>query len=312
MKPLIITITSDSTMCWPENPYNIKQGLDSKAVAEEYIRAVNAGGQIVHTHGSFEIDPEIQPDGRQLQIPIIEGWADITNRVRAAGNPILQFGLASIRIETKIEMWKMFKPEMSSINFNSHDEFFQPNPGKKPIACYSVHPVNELRDYAKAARDNNVKLEIECFNTGGFWAVQQLRKGVFYEKDDTVTREENLLPGPIWLELLFGWTGQGWQPPTTKALLNMLEALPEDANYHVSCLDPKAYWPFMAGAIANGANVRIGMEDCPFLPDGSYARTNAELVEKAVRISREIGREIATPDEARQIIGLNNPKASVV
>ena len=50
--------------------------------------------------------------------------------------------------------------------------------------------------------------------------------------------------------------------------------------------------------------MRIGMEDCPYLEDGVYARTNAELVEKAVRIAREIGREVASPEEARRIVGL--------
>jgi len=60
----------------------------------------------------------------------------------------------------------------------------------------------------------------------------------------------------------------------------------------------------VAHTIAIGGHVRIGMEDCPFIEDGVYAKTNAELVEKAVRIAREIGREIASPAEARQIVGL--------
>ena len=50
-----------------------------------------------------------------------------------------------------------------------------------------------------------------------------------------------------------------------------------------------------------GGNVRIGMEDCPYVKPGVYVKTNAELVEKSVRIAREIGREIASPDEARRI-----------
>jgi 3-keto-5-aminohexanoate cleavage enzyme len=55
-------------------------------------------------------------------------------------------------------------------------------------------------------------------------------------------------------------------------------------------------------AIILGGHVRVGMEDNPFLAPGQYARTNAELVEKIARISRELGREIASPDEARQMI----------
>jgi 3-keto-5-aminohexanoate cleavage enzyme len=235
----------------------------------------------------------------------MEGWRDITERIRTTGNPIIQFGLASIRLEQKVQMWKELRPEMSSINFNSHDEFFQPDPTCPPIACYAVHPINELRGYARLARDHGVKLEVECFNTGGYWAISKIREGNFFNDDRTFEHEENLLPDPLWIELLFGWTGQGWTPPTAKALSYMLDYLPPRSNYHVSCLDPRAYWPFMAHAIALGGHVRIGMEDCPYLDDiGTLAKTNAQLVEKAVRIARGIGREIASPEEARELIGL--------
>jgi 3-keto-5-aminohexanoate cleavage enzyme len=304
MDKMIITVTGDSTMCWPRNPYCPKPS-DTKAVAEDYIRAVNAGAAIAHTHGSYEIDPNIQPDGRQLQIPIMEGWRDITERIRAAGNPIMQFGLASIRLEQKLQMWKELRPEMSSINFNSHDEFFQPDPKYPPIACYSVHPVNELRAYARLARDNGVKLEIECFGTGGYWAIGKIREGNFFNEEGEFEHEEGLLPDPLWIEILFGWTGQGWAPPTSKSLDHMLDYLPPRSNYHVSCLGFEGYWPFMAQVIAKGGNIRIGMEDCPYMEDGSLAKTNAQLIDKAVSIAREIGREIASPDEARKTIGLS-------
>ena len=85
----------------------------------------------------------------------------------------------------------------------------------------------------------------------------------------------------------------------------MVDHLPPRANWSVSCMDISVYWSLMAHVIALGGNVRVGMEDCPFLEDGTYAKTNVQLVEKAVRIAREIGREIASPAEARQIIGLD-------
>ena len=71
-------------------------------------------------------------------------------------------------------------------------------------------------------------------------------------------------------------------------------------------MEPPNYWTMVAHAIAIGGHVRIGMEDCPFIKEGIYARTNAELVEKAVRIAREIGREIASPEEARRIVGIES------
>ena len=303
MDKLIITSTADSTMSYPQNPYCPKS-TDTKGVANEYIRAVEAGASIVHTHGSYTIDTKIQPDGRQLQIPIIDGWAEITERIRAAGNPIMQFGLASIRIEQKVELWQKLRPEMTSINFNSHDEYFQPDPSYPPVPCYSVHPINELRLYSRLASENGVKLEVECFHTGAYWAVQKIRDGKFWTDDGKYEEEMGLLPDPLWIELLVGWPGQSWTPPTPRTLDFLVDHLPPRANYHVSCMDAEAYWPFMTHVMALGGNVRIGMEDCPYIEPGVYAKSNAELVEKAVGIARAMGREIASPEEARKVIGL--------
>ncbi len=73
----------------------------------------------------------------------------------------------------------------------------------------------------------------------------------------------------------------------------------------MSCMDPPAYWSIVTHAILLGGHVRVGMEDCPYLEDGTLATTNVLLVEKAVRIAREVGREIASPEEAWEIIGLS-------
>jgi len=63
-------------------------------------------------------------------------------------------------------------------------------------------------------------------------------------------------------------------------------------------------WPMVTAAMIMGGHARVGMEDNIYLSDGVLAKSNAELVEKIVRIARELGREIATPDEARKILGL--------
>jgi 3-keto-5-aminohexanoate cleavage enzyme len=67
-------------------------------------------------------------------------------------------------------------------------------------------------------------------------------------------------------------------------------------------MDPVEHWKVLSNAITLGGHVRVGMEDNPFLTPDEYARNNAELVEKAVRIARDVGREIATPDEARAML----------
>jgi 3-keto-5-aminohexanoate cleavage enzyme len=84
----------------------------------------------------------------------------------------------------------------------------------------------------------------------------------------------------------------------------MADHLPEGFNFNTSVMDPEHQWRILTMAIMLGGHVRVGMEDNPYLKPGEYARSNAELVEKIARISRELGREIASQEEARQIISL--------
>ena len=79
---------------------------------------------------------------------------------------------------------------------------------------------------------------------------------------------------------------------------------PDGFIYNVSVMDPAEHWRVLTMAILLGGHVRVGMEDNPFLAPGQYAKSNAQLVEKIVRIAREVGREIASPQEARQIMDI--------
>ncbi|MAE18299.1 hypothetical protein CMK12_05080 [Candidatus Poribacteria bacterium] len=306
MDKLVITVTCDTTLTYPHNP-NGPRPTDATGLSKEYIRAIGSGASICHIHGSYTNDPVIQPDGRQLQIPIFDGWQEITESIRSSGKVIVQFGLASIRLEQKLDLWERLRPDMSSINFNSHDEYFQPDPRFPPAGyCYSVHPISELREYCRLANERNVKLEIECFTTGAFWAIDKVRSGEFYDTDRNRVNELDLLPDPLWLTIFLGWPGQSWTPPSAKGLQFMVDHLPDNVDWSTSCMSPDVYWSTIAHAIAIGGHVRVGMEDCPYIEPGVYAESNAELVERAVRLAREVGREVASPEEARQITGLNH------
>ena len=65
-------------------------------------------------------------------------------------------------------------------------------------------------------------------------------------------------------------------------------------------MDPQEHWKVLTAVIVAGGHVRVGMEDNPFVRPGEYARTNAELVDKIVSIARELGRDIASPADARR------------
>ncbi len=305
--PLIITITCDPQLQDPRNP-RVEDLLTVDPIAKEYIDANEAGAVMNHIHGIYSRDPMVQPDGRQLQIPDIEGTAGIVDQIRARfPNAAIQQGLASMRPEQKLELWERIKPDMSSLNLNSHDEYFDPYPREvQPVACYSVHPINELRQYFQWAKEHGVKPELECFDTGAFDALRIIRDGIFWTDDGELEEERGLLADPVWATFFFGWPGQSCQPMTDLALFNQIYHLPEKMNWSMSCMsrDPKEYWAQINRGVLQNGHIRVGYEDCGRHPDGSYAKYNADLVARVVDMAKAVGRPIATADEARSIIGL--------
>ena len=291
MDKLIITVTVDSTMSYPGNPL-CPPTEDTTAVAEEYIRAVNAGASITHIHGVHNLEHEIQADGRRLSKTNFEGWRDLQEKIKAGCDPIMQFGIASARFDEKVRLMDLH-PDMMSIAFNAHDEFFQPDPAYAANEMYASHPRDELVGYSRAAIEKGVKVEVESFHTGAFWNMEFVAK-------------QGLLPEPIYTTLFLGWAGGCWTPPTPKALIDLVDHLPKGhvINWNTSVMDPPTQWQILTKAIMMGGHVRVGWEDNPYLEDGTLAQTNALLVEKIVRIARELNREVASPAEARQIIGL--------
>jgi 3-keto-5-aminohexanoate cleavage enzyme len=293
MDKLIITVTVDSTMSYPGHQL-CPPTEDVPAVAAEYIRAVNAGASITHIHGVHKLDTEMQADGRRLSRTDYAGWQALQTQINdgCRVKPVMQFGIASARQAEKLRLMDLH-PDMMAIAFNAHDEFFQPDPAYRANEMYASHPRDELETYSRAALEKGVKVEVESFHTGALWNMEFIAK-------------LGLLPEPLWTTLFLGWPGGSWTPPTAKALVYMVDQLPPHrrVNWNVSVMDPATQWKILPQVIAMGGHVRVGWEDNPYLEDGTPATTNALLVEKAIRIAREIGREVATPDEARAIIGI--------
>jgi 3-keto-5-aminohexanoate cleavage enzyme len=281
-------VTVDSTMSYPGNA-NMPAIEDLDTIAGEYIRAVAAGASIVHHHGIHYLEHEMQADGRRLSRIDFDGWKLLTEKIRDACDPIVQFGIASARLEEKFRLMEL-RPEMMSYAFNVHDEYFRPDPAFPANEMYALHPRDELEEFCRGALEHGVKTEVECFYTGAFWNLEYIRG-------------QGLLEDPVWATLFLGWQGGAWTPPTHDALLYLVNHLPPRVNWNVSVMDPMQ-WRLHALAIAMGGHVRVGWEDNPYLPDGTLAGSNAELVEVAVKMAETVGRDVATPDEARAITGV--------
>jgi uncharacterized protein (DUF849 family) len=150
------------------------------------------------------------------------------------------------------------------------------------------NPFSEIREFLTTMQDNDVKPELECFDTGHVGNVRP-----FLENGE--------LERPPHFSLIMGVLGG--IPPSIENLAHQVRQLPDDATWQVIGIS-REQWQLAAGALAMGGNVRVGLEDNFYTPDGEMAESNADLVEAAVEMARQVGREPATPDEARGILGL--------
>jgi 3-keto-5-aminohexanoate cleavage enzyme len=139
---------------------------------------------------------------------------------------------------------------------------------------------------------NGVKPEAEIYEAGMIHNVK-------------VLHEIEALKGPLHFQFVLGVLG-GMQA-TVDNLIFLKNSIPQGSTWSL-CAVGLDIFSLGAVAIASGGNVRVGLEDCVYISKGIMADSNAQIVEKMARISREMGRELATPDEARRILGLQNPK----
>ncbi|MBZ9603240.1 3-keto-5-aminohexanoate cleavage protein [Phyllobacterium chamaecytisi] len=291
MEKLIITAAYDSRVSYPGNPNCIPSTRENvPLIAEEYVRCLNAGAAIAHLHGVRKLEDKIQADGRKLSRLDVDGWREMTDAIKGKADCIIQYGIAGARLEDRIPLMEL-KPDMMAVAFNAHDEYFQPDKSYPPNAIYALHPLDELRDYARVTKEHGVKMELESFHTGALWNMRKLM-------------EERLLDERIWTTLFIGWAGGSWTPCEERALIYMVDCLPKDVVWNVSCMDPDRAWNILALAISLGGHIRVGFEDNPYLKPGELSDSCARLVDKAVSMAHILGREVANPDEARGIIGL--------
>lgn len=261
------------------------------------MRSIDAGASICHLHGPYSVDAKIQKDGTKLSDLDIPGWRRLHDGILSKRDAVIQYGIANGRFPQRKLLMEDQRPDMISTCFNAHDECFDYEPGNEPVELYAIHDRDELREYCELTKKLGVKIEVEAFHYGGVWNAMRMR-------------EKGFLDGPIWVTFFLGWKGGCWTPPTVKAMTYMADHCPEGFVWNTSVMDPVEQWKVLATAISLGGHVRIGMEDNPFLTPGEYARSNADLVDKIVRIARDIGRDIATPDETRGVLGIDRRKAA--
>ena len=126
MEKLIITVAGDSRTSYPHNNLCPPQE-DIAACAQQYVDAAKAGAAISHIHGRRTLEETIQADGKMVSRIHHADWKKLHHMITDKVDTIMQYGVASARIEEKIELMKL-GPDMMAVAFNAHDEYFQPVP----------------------------------------------------------------------------------------------------------------------------------------------------------------------------------------
>jgi 3-keto-5-aminohexanoate cleavage enzyme len=210
-------------------------------------------------------------------------WSQAIDALRAETGLIVQCGMSSLPIAERMEVFEK-RADMISIITSHHDEAFV------GLDVHVLHPREELVEYAELSRTYGVKLELETWHTGSIWNIDWLI-------------ERELLDPPYFASIFFGWPGGSWSPATVDEYLHRRRSLPRDSVATLSAMGEQQY-RLLVAAITLGDHVRVGTEDHPFDRHGRPARTH-ELVAQIAAVAGAVGRPLATPEQAREIIGLS-------
>lgn len=273
MTPLIITCAVVGAELSREQTPHLP--LTPAEIADECVRAAEAGAAMVHIHAR---DPQ---SGAATQAA--EVYADIVARVRARSDVIIQVssgGAVGMTAEERLQpvLSDAVRPEMASLTtgtVNFGDDVFW-------------NPPDLIRTFAREMQARGVKPEIEAFDVGHLATALRLVR-------------EGLLTMPFHVDFVMGVPGA--IPGDVANLVNLVQQLPEGCTWCVAGVG-RAQLPLNTAAILLGGHVRTGLEDNIYYARGQLSEGNAPLVARMVRLAGELGRPVATPTEAREILGL--------
>jgi 3-keto-5-aminohexanoate cleavage enzyme len=290
MKKMIITAALTGSVTTKEQSKYLP--VTPEAVAEEALRAYNEGASIVHLHAR---DPNPAKDD-------VEVLGDMIQRINDKCPVITQVGTGArdrkgeIRIgEERLRLLDIKpKPHMETINAGTFT--FQVFGGKTPPAgskgrSWDFSNAPELIEaFAVGMKKRSIAIEFEAYDIGHLLNIGRLVDRGILKKDEEI--HINLVTG----------IGGGIDA-SPKSLMHMLEHLPPNTSWGAMGIGQHEF-PMITLAMILGGNVRVGLEDNLYVSRGVLAKSNGELVAKAVRIAKELGREVATLEETKQMLGI--------
>jgi uncharacterized protein (DUF849 family) len=276
--------------------------LTPSEIAQQSLDAVAAGAAIVHLHARVPENgrPTADPEIFGQFVPLIEARSDAVINITTGGAPTMS-------VEERLRAAVRFKPELCSLNMGSMNFSFFPAARKisawkhdweKKYIVHSDDNVfrNTFRDIGhilETLSADGAKFEHECYDVGHLYNLKHFV-------------DAGLVKPPFFVQMVFGILGGiGADLDNLVFMKRTADRLFGADNFQWSVLAAGRFqMPFITQAALMGGHVRVGLEDSLLIGRGRLARSNAEQVAKAVRILEELGREPATPAEARSLLGL--------
>jgi 3-keto-5-aminohexanoate cleavage enzyme len=250
---------------------------------DEAKRAADAGASIVHIHAR-------KPDGVPSQD--VEDYIAIRDAIKKrVPEMIINFSTGAIGFtpEQRIASVVHGKPDVAALNMGTMN-YGKYSEKRKAFVFKFVfeNPFDDIIYYLKTMKEHGVRPEMECFDLGQVGSARPLI-------------DMGILTPPYEFSFILGV--DGGIPASTRNIMTMADNLPPDSTWQVIGIG-REQWQLAAAALTMGGHVRVGFEDNFYLPEGAMAKSNGDLVERAARLSRDTGREIASIKEAREMLHL--------
>jgi 3-keto-5-aminohexanoate cleavage enzyme len=255
--------------------------------AAEARRIVDEGGSQIHIHART---PEGTPSYE------IEDFRAITEAIRAEVDDVIinySTGAIGVPIEKRIEYLRELRPEVAALNMSSMN-YAKYSRRRKDFVFKAVfeNSFDTIIEFLTAMRELGIKPEHECFDAGHVANVDPLL-------------DMGLLEEPLQISLVMGVNG-GIRPNARNVALmsEQIPGGPEGQNQWQVIGISRDQWKLLGASLVMGGNVRAGLEDNFYLPNGEMAKSNGELIAKARQMAEDVGRRPATVAEARELLGV--------
>ncbi|MFP4661607.1 MAG: 3-keto-5-aminohexanoate cleavage protein [Halanaerobiales bacterium] len=270
MEKLIIT----AAICGAEvsKDDNPNLPITPEELADAAVEAERAGAAVIHLHVRDDKGQPTQNKERFAEVISLMKEKSVTAIIQPSTG-----GAAGMSWEERIQPVSL-KPEMATLDCGTT------NFGNSVF----VNDLPLMRNFAREMDKNNIVPELECFEPGHIYNALQLKK-------------EGLLKRHLHFDLVLGVPGA--IKSSLKNLLYLTELLPAGATWTVAGVG-RHQLPLAVNSIVMGGHVRVGFEDNIYYKKGVLAESNAQLVARIVKLAEILGRDIATPDEARRILGI--------